>query len=243
MDKHLPNISVIVPTAARASRAIEIKRCIESIRLSSVEPINIIVVANGDRCDKNICKWLRSQDDIHYEYIKMASLPEAIIHGRTLVTTPYFSTIDDDDEYLKGGTDRKLSALIATPDADLVITNGYNCIDGIDKILYRYLDEVKSNPLEQLFVENWLHNCNALYRTKTIGPGYFKEYHAYCEWTWLAYKLCLNKKKLEVIDEPTFRYHDTPGSLSKTKEYESAYLNSSFGVQIQRIIYRNMLNI
>ena len=44
-----PQVTVIVPTTAQLSRRMEIERCLASIRASSTQPVQIIVVVNGQR--------------------------------------------------------------------------------------------------------------------------------------------------------------------------------------------------
>lgn len=242
-------ISTIVPTMGSKDRADQIKRAIHSIRKSSSNHIEIIAVVNGNRYDSDICDWLQVQPDVRYEYCPEPSLPHAIIRGRELVRTPYFSTLDDDDEYLEGGTDIKLEALSNSPTNDLVITNGYtHGLDG-DALLYHHIDRIQASPLEQLFSGNWLHNCNALYRSSSVGIDYFKNYHHYAEWTWLAFRLCMDGKKILALDTPTFRYHDTPNSLSKSEAYFATYfslyrrmLAESPPKEVQKLIRQKMGN-
>lgn len=218
-------VTVIVPTTAELSRRVEIGRCIDSIRASSRQPVRIIVVVNGRRYDELVCAWLRAQPDVRYAYTALGSAPNAVWEGRRMVDTPYFSMIDDDDEYLPGATDLKLAALRAQPQADLVVTNAYRRFEGIDALLYRHLARVSGEPLAMLFEANWLTNGNALYRTDSVAPSYFADYQPYAEWTWLAFKLCLDGKQVATIDQPTFRVHVTGGSLSQSDAYFEFYLS------------------
>jgi hypothetical protein len=222
MSDTSPRVSVIVPTMASVQRAHLLKRAIDSIRRSSHSPIAIIVVVNGKRFDETTCTWLKAQPDIQFEYVEVPSAPKAVLRGRELITTPFFSTLDDDDEYLHGATDDKLQAMDSMPDSDVVVTNGYEIRRGLDSIFYSDFNEVMQGPLECLMHFNWLHNCNALYRTASIGIDYFRDSHPYTEWTWLAFRLAMTGKRVAALDKPTFRYHDTAESLSKSTEFRNA---------------------
>lgn len=217
-------LSVIVPTLADSARATQIERCVRSIRLSSSAPISIIVVVNGSRYDASICKWLQSQSDIRFEKIDQPSLPGALLRGRTLVNTPFFSTLDDDDEYLPGSSDRKLLALEASPNAAYAVGNGFRHEADSDFPLYRDFGAINLDPLGSLFRVPWLNSGNAVYRTDSVSPGYFEDLHQYAEWTWLAFRLCLDGKVVRVVDEPCVRINVTPGSLSHSESYRNAYL-------------------
>jgi hypothetical protein len=217
-------VTVIVPTTAQHARFGAIRRCIGSVRASSAQPVAIIAVVNGARSDPAVRAWLQRQPDIRYEYVAAPSAPNAVLHGRGLVATPFFSTLDDDDEYLPGATDLKLAALHADAAADLVVTNAYQCQDGAEALMYSHLHAVPADPLHTLFEANWLHNGNALYRSAAIGAAYFRDFRPYAEWTWLAYRLALDGRKVATLEQPTFRYHITPGSLSQSEAYFDSYL-------------------
>lgn len=219
-----PKVTTIIPTMATRERAAGLRRAIDSVRRASDHPAAIIVVVNGERADAQVCDWLKAQRDVHFHYVAQPSAPNAVLQGRRLVSTPYFSALDDDDEYLAGGLDVRLKALESSPDADLVITNGYRHVEGNDDRFYETLDGVDRDPLANLFTRNWLASCNNLFRSTTVGVEFFEDYHPYIEWTWLAYRLGLAQKKVKVVDRATFRNHDTPLSLSKSKAYGETLL-------------------
>lgn len=201
-----------------------LKRAISSIRRSSVEPIRILVVVNGSRNDVDLCSWLKEQPDVVFEYQHTPSAPQAVYRGRELVETEFFSTLDDDDEYLDGATDQKLLFLRSNLAADLVVTNGYRLVGEVDKPHYSNLLRVARDPLGVLMQFNWLHSGNALYRTTSVELFHFSDSHPYAEWTWLAFKLAMASKKIGTLESMTFKCYDTPLSLSKTAAYSSSYL-------------------
>ena len=226
------NVSVIIPTIAIKEKEPLLRRAVESIRRSSANQVRIIAVVNGGRADHGICQWLKTQSDIHYERVAIPSYPLAVLRGRELVQTPFFSFLDDDDEYLIGGTDLKLSAFSSHTDADAVITSGFRNHGEIDEPAMSSIEQVPLAPLTSLFDSNWLSSCNSLYRSSSFPPAFFADPHPYAKWTWLAFKLALAGKQLVAINQPTFRIHDTPGSLSKSKSYHDAY----------QALYRRMLD-
>ncbi|MDO8179480.1 MAG: glycosyltransferase family A protein [Undibacterium sp.] len=231
--KSLSGISVIIPTIAIKEREVLLRRAIDSIRHSSANQIQIIVVVNGGRADPEICNWLKLQPDIHYEYVATPSLPQAIFRGRELVQTPFFSFLDDDDEYLTSGTDTKFSIFSSQPDIDIVVTSGFRHIAGVDEPIMVSIEDVPSAPLSKLFDFNWLSSCNALYRSSSFPAIFFADFHAYAEWTWFAFKLALSGKQIRAVNRPTFRINDTPDSLSKSQSYYDSHM----------LLYRRMLNL
>ena len=144
-------VTVIIPTTAEKLREKGIKRAVNSVRNSSDDPIRIIVVVNGDRFDEGICLWLKSQTDISYEYLSKPSLPDAILHGRSLVETPFFATLDDDDEYLPGAIDMRLSVINESPDIDLVVTNGFIYRNDKEEVFSSCLENAALMPLISIF--------------------------------------------------------------------------------------------
>ena len=150
------------------------------------------------------------------------SLPKAIAFGRSLVTTPFFGFLDDDDELLPESLDKRLEVLNGRPDVDFVVTNGIRRKGTSEEMVLEGLSSVPDDPLSKLVAQNWLASCGALFRTTSVGTRYFDDYHKYAEWTWLAYRLSIDGKRLAVIDEPTYVINETPGSLSTTSEYQRA---------------------
>lgn len=62
----------------------------------------------------------------------------------------------------------------------------------------------------------WLASCGGLFRTSAIPEHYFDGRTAFLEWTWLAFQLVLDKRKIQFIDSRTFRVNDSPQSLSRS---------------------------
>lgn len=119
------------------------------------------------------------------------------------------------------------------PNIDLVITNGFICSSGKDQIHYPDMGDISDAPLKKLFDYAWLHNCNALFRSNSVRIECFEDIHPYAEWTWLAFKLCSQGIKVGTLDKPTFRYYDTPNSLSKSDAYNETFFE----------LYQKMLSL
>jgi len=232
MDKDT-YVSVIIATLAESKRADSLKRAIQSVRDSSTQHlISIIVVVNGNRFDKDTCRWLEAQPDVVLAQIAHGSLPAALAYGRQLVTTEYFGFLDDDDEYLPDSIDTKLAALLSSPDSDLVISNGLRNCNGLRTRFHESIGDVATAPLRALFDGNWLASCGALYRSASMEPTFCEDLHPYAEWTWLAYRVALAGKIIATVDTPCFVINDTPGSLSKSAAFRAGYL----------ALYRRMLD-
>ena len=93
------DITVVVPTALHSARADSIERAVESIlSQSGVRAIPLLVV-NGPAYDRDLLRRWQSDPRVRCHYLQTGSLPGAIRHGRSLVETPYFSFLDDDDLY------------------------------------------------------------------------------------------------------------------------------------------------
>jgi hypothetical protein len=218
-------VTVLIPTMASRERSDMLKRAVQSVRNSTTGHISIIVIVNGQRFDVDVCTWLKSQSDIQFEYVERPSAPYALLHGRTLVRTEFFSTLDDDDEYVAGATDLKLAAMNISPGIDLVVGNYLQSFHGRRELRYPDMSGIPDDPLMTFFSFNWLSSGNALFRGSSVGEEYFKDPNPFAEWTLLAFRLCLNKKNVAVVSEPVFICHgDTPDSLSKSDAYLNSYV-------------------
>lgn len=211
-----PRVTVIIPTLCESSRSVALLTAISSIRNATVFPIRILVVVNGQRFDRELLDSLIRRTDIEVLQIVEGSLPLAHLTGRKAVSTEFFSFLDDDDEFLPGAIDLRVRMLDDHPNADLAVTNGYIRRHGRDEVLYTRMRFVSQAPLRELFEENWLHNCNSLFRSASVPLAYFESPQKYMEWTWLGYRLALDGKRVVATEELSFRYNDTPSSLSKS---------------------------
>jgi glycosyltransferase involved in cell wall biosynthesis len=224
--------TIIIPTLAERSRLSSLTRAVESARISSRFGVDIIVVVNGDRACSDVVAWLSAAPRVKLHFSQIGSAPLAVLEGRKLVKTPYFAMLDDDDEYLEGAIDERMRPFLLNPQCEVSISNGLRTsLDG-DVICFRELQSISRDPLLSLLRQNWLASCGALFRTEAIGVEYFEDYLPYLEWTWLAFRLCVNRKVVEIVDIPTFRIHESVGSLSKSRLYMESH----------ELLYKRMLS-
>lgn len=223
-SKAVPRISVIIPTLCEAARSGAIHRAITSIRNSSREPVLILVVVNGDRFDPTLLDTLRASPGVAVLQLAVASVTEAQLAGRRAVKTEYFSFLDDDDEYLPGALDHRLELLGGEQGYDLAVTEGYWTAEGVDSPLYGDLSDVPSDPLAAVLKRGWLNSANCLFKSSSVPADYFLDLEVHGEWTWLAFRLAMDRKKVVASNRPTFRYHDTPQSLSKSINHSKGYI-------------------
>ena len=229
-----PSVTIIVPTMAAPERQAQLARAIRSIGDAAVEKIKIIVCVNGNRSSADSIAAIEAVPGVNIHRLAEPSLPKAVAFGRSMVETPFFGFLDEDDQLLPGAIDARLRVLLTDEGCDLVVSNGIYRKDGCDHLMLTGLDAVSKDPLRALFNENWLPSCGALFRTASIGRCYFDDYHEYAEWTWLAYKLAMDGKRIATLDAPTFVVNDTEGSLSTSAPYRSAYL-----ALFERMLERN----
>lgn len=210
-------LTVIIPTLCESKRAQTLLRAIDSIGASISEPVRIVVVVNGQRFDPGLVAKLRSDARVDVLQLEEGSATAAQRAGRASVTTEFFSFLDDDDEYLPGASDQRLQLMAAHSTAAVAVSAGWLCEDGVDSEMYTRMAYVARDPLAELFEENWLHNCNATFRTALVPVRYFEDPHRMMEWTWLAFRLAMDGLRVVASETPAFRYYDTPGSLSKSE--------------------------
>jgi glycosyltransferase involved in cell wall biosynthesis len=212
-------ISVIVPTAATQDRAASLTRALESaLGQEGVRP-DVIVVANGPGCDPDVLATLARRRDIRLIRRHEAGLGPSISTGRDLVNAPFFAELDDDDLLLPGALATRLERMRAQPTVDAVVTTGFLRAGERDSLNLPDLTRCAADPLRSLMDTMWLPPCAGLFRTATIPTEYFRAMPAYLEWTYLAMVLAL-ERRIAFVATPTFVYNeDTPGSLSKSREY------------------------
>lgn len=219
-------ITIIIPTACTTGRAKRLHRAIASIQVAGPGLATTIVAANGPNISPDLLQELTGRRDIEVVKFEEGSAPLALARALPFVTTEYFGFLDDDDELLPNSLQRRLTKIQNEPNADVLLSNGFLRRANADQNYLNYLKDVPSDPLGTFFVENWLPSCGALFRKATVDMTYFENYHPYAEWSWLAFRLALDKKRFAILDEPTFRvYADTPFSLSKSDEYRQSYIS------------------
>jgi glycosyltransferase involved in cell wall biosynthesis len=218
-----PTVTAIIPTMADSKRHASLLAAIASIKNSTRYPLEIIVVVNGDRRCPSVMQDLASEAALQIVIQEESNLPMARAQGRRRAAGKFFCFLDDDDEILPGGIDLRLRPMLDDESVDVVITNGLRRTTSGDVVNVRNLPRPGDDILSALFNENWLASCGGMFRTGSIEPSAFDVMPRYLEWTWLAFSLCLAKKKMFFVDRPTYRINPTSGSLSSSDEYMLAH--------------------
>jgi hypothetical protein len=135
--------------------------------------------------------------------------------GRRLVETDYYGFLDDDDELLPHALATGLQIMHAEPATDLVVTTGYWFSGERSQVHIPDIVRHQDDPMSGILDRCWLSSCGGLYRSSTITQEYFDGLPA-CEWTYLAFKIALDRRKIRFLDVPTYNVYDTPRSMSKS---------------------------
>jgi glycosyltransferase involved in cell wall biosynthesis len=227
-------VSVIIPTACRRERTAALQQAVASVLMQEGVDVEIIVVVNGPDYNHDLFAWLTENPRLRVEYRPEPSLPAAHRVGRSLVTKPFFSFLDDDDEYLPGALLIRLDAMLEDPTVDVIATNGV-WGGGSEEPYIRHTDGVEEDPLGALLRGNWLGSGGALFRSATVGLDNFDGRTRFFEWTMIAWRVATAGLKVRFIDVPTYRMNATPNSLSRSEAYylaEPGFLQSLLEAEI-----------
>jgi glycosyltransferase involved in cell wall biosynthesis len=219
----LPDVAVIIPTTCEAVRAQALRHALASVLAQEGVRARPLLVVNGKRFDPALLEEMRARPELQVMYVELGSLPNALRIGRRAVDAPFFSFLDDDDEYLPGALKARVAPLLADAGLACTAANGYRSLDGSDRpmVAAAATAGVLADPLRALLGGNWLASCGGTYRSSAVTPDYFDEPAPYFEWTYLAYRLAL-ELPMRYVDQPTFRIHESAVSLSKSEAYRNA---------------------
>jgi glycosyltransferase involved in cell wall biosynthesis len=211
-------VSVIMPTLARAERVAGLFRAIESVTSQEGARGVPLVVVNGPFASAEVRSRIERRGGTRVVTRATAGLPGALEAGRAAVDTPYFAVLDDDDELLPRALATRLRALDDGA-ADAVVTNGYREGFGRRELDLDDFGPTRADPLRTLVRRNWLRPCAGLFRSHAVPLDLFAGIPEYREWTYLGLRLAL-ERTIAFVNEATYVYRtDTPGSLSRSKEY------------------------
>jgi len=215
----LAGITVIIPTLALAQRRPLLQRCLDSVHAQQGVTVHIVVVVNGRQRDEALLRLLADDPRLELIVSDHSDLPAALRLGRARVETPWFTSIDDDDTLLAGALARRLAAGELHPEAIAVVTNGLRRSVTGDVRHLESFDTIRPDPLQAMLDLNWLLPGSWLCRTSAVPEQVFGEMPRYLECTYLGLRLSL-MGPIVFLDEPTVAWStDTPGSLSKSREY------------------------
>lgn len=220
------SIDVVVRTQADAARSRLLFRALDSIQNQQRVLARPVVVVNGSKVDPAVWGMLQQRKGILLHRVPEGSAGIAMAAGRQLVTAPYFAYLDDDDEFIANALAKPASWLDSHPECDVLITNGYFVAkDGSESELTDISAILRTcNPSLSLIEHGWLLQGAFICRAATVPAKMFEAQWSNMEWTRLAFEICGQMKRVNFMNEPTMRYYDTPGSLSKQARHHEAEL-------------------
>jgi glycosyltransferase involved in cell wall biosynthesis len=215
----LREVTVIIPTRALAPRTELIRGAIRSVLDQDRVRATPLVVVNGSGADPWLIRELREDSRVVLAFLDRANLPAALRWGRERVRTPFFTTLDDDDELLPGGLLARLTALETNRNWDAVVTNGIVRKGEVQAIKNPDTDLIRRDPVRAMLKHNWLLPGAWLSRTGAMPPEVFDGMPEFLECTYLAYWMASNRR-IGFLETPTLlRVKDTPASASRSMEY------------------------
>jgi len=214
-----PAVTIIIPTLGLRERAASLKAAIESaLAQTGVRP-TVVVVLNGKRRDPEVERALRDDARVTLAMREGRGLPAAFVEGRKLVTTPWFSALDDDDLLLPGALELRVRELERRPECAAVFTNGYVRNGAGDSLHIHALQNVNADPVRAMLKRNWSLPGSWLARSEMIGAELFEGMPSYLECTYLGLRIA-SEHSLFWIETPTVVYHvGSPSAESRSRAY------------------------
>jgi glycosyltransferase involved in cell wall biosynthesis len=238
-----PAISVIVPTKAIARRTHLLRRALGSIIDQARVNAQAIVVVNGPERDQDLVEELRGLPGVTLLFREEPELRGALHAGLERVTTPFVSSLDDDDFLLPGALAHRHEALIQEARLDVVVTNGFNRTNGEDVINTSNSEDVCRDPLRALFDNNWLLPGSWLARTHSVSPWLYWDMPNYLECTYLALRFA-HDLRMKFLAEPTVVHSmNSPDSVFGSlafRQGQIAALNSLIKLSVAPEIGRRL---
>jgi hypothetical protein len=178
-----------------------------------------LVIINGQSADPAITHELRADRRLRVFAIEPPSLPAALLAGRKLVDTPFFSELDDDDILLPGALAARLHVLEQDSACGAVISNGFRRNGDGDTLHITDVAFVERDPVRALLRNNWLLPGSWLCRSDTVGPNILAGMPKYFECTYLALQLATHCR-IRILAEPTVVWHtDAPLQVTRSRDY------------------------
>ncbi|MDQ6831378.1 MAG: glycosyltransferase family 2 protein [Gemmatimonadota bacterium] len=201
-----PAVTIIVPTRGLRERAASLQAAIESaLDQAGVHP-TVVVVLNGPDRSPDVERALRDDDRVRLVVLEKGGLPAALAAGRTLVETPWFTALDDDDLLLPGALALRVRELERRGDCAAIVTNGYRRNGNGDELHVKPGNDVNADPIRAMLEGNWLLPGSWLCRSDLIGVSVFEEMPSFLECTYLALRIA-SEHGIAWIDTPTVVYH------------------------------------
>jgi glycosyltransferase involved in cell wall biosynthesis len=229
-------VSVIVPTRALAGRAALLRRALDSVFAQQGVRVVPIVVINGPGPDPDTVRQLTTDSRLRVVTLPPADydLPAALLAGRNLVDTPWFSELDDDDLLLPTALAERVNAL--EDDAyGAAISNGLRRNAAGDVLHIPDASLVERDPIRALPKHNWLLPGSWLCRTDAVPGWIFEGMPPFLECTYLALRLATHCR-VRILAQPGVIWHtDTPIAVTRSREYVMGQVTA-----LQRILQLDM---
>lgn len=215
-----PSATVIIPSRGLRERANVIWRAIDSVREQRGIRAVPLVVLNGAQRAPEVEGVLLADPGVRLIVRDAPGIASALRTGREAVNTPWFTALDDDDILLPDALARRVHALEAHPECDVVVTNGLIREDGSDDVLHMPAEAgVGRDPLRALLRRNWLLPGSWLARTDRMGATLFDAMPRHRECTYLALRFA-SEYHMRWLQEPTIVYNlGSPFAASRSREY------------------------
>lgn len=219
MPKAERSITVVIPSRGLTARAGHLWRAVESVTSQEGVRATALLVINGSERDPALAASLGATAGVRVLERDEADLPAAHRAGRDAVDTPWFCTLDDDDELLPGALDKRLQLLEDFPETDVVVTNGFRQQLGTNVLHVPDDVMVADDPLRALVGRNWLLPGSWLARSTRVGVSLYDGMPRYRECTFLALRFA-NEYRMRWLQEPTVIYHiGSPSAETRTRGY------------------------
>lgn len=218
------SVAVIIPTMCTSARANLLERAIDSIFLNKELLIQVIVVVNGDKFDKDLVQRLMNDNRLLILKQVTANVSMARLYGLSNSDSEYFCFLDDDDEFLPNALMLRANYLHGHPEIDVVVTNGV-IHQGDSSVPFINEDEYKDINIELAISHmNWFASPASMFRAKSVDRELFNFNLRYFEWTYLLLLLVEYKIKIQYVAHKTFiKYENNKDSVSKSIEYAKAW--------------------
>ncbi|MGH7621218.1 MAG: glycosyltransferase family 2 protein [Gemmatimonadaceae bacterium] len=212
-------VTIIIPTLGLRERSASLQCAIESaLSQVGVRP-TVVAVLNGPNRSPEIERALRADSRITLVVRNARGLPAALAAGRAIVTTPWFTALDDDDQLLPGALLLRVCALESSPDCAAVITNGYRRTSAGDELHVQPDHRVRTDPVRAMLDANWFLPGSWLCRTDMVGVDVFEEMPDFLECTYLGLRIA-TEHRIVWRDTPTVIYTvGSPGAESQSRAY------------------------
>lgn len=211
-------VDVVIRSAGAPERRSSLQRAIRSVlnqQGMAARPI-VVLAANLP----GLAAELATQERVKVHHVGYPVSPgRALGVGRAIVEADYYAFLDDDDELLPHALATGLQVMRAVPQTDLVVTTGYWFSGGPRQLHIPDILSYQADPVSGILDRCWLSSCGGLYRASTIVQEYFDDLPDLCEWTYLAFRLALDRRNIRFLDVPTYNAYDTPRSMSKGFEF------------------------